>query len=62
MTSQSGETAGKARSGIGDSVVGKAKEVASAVTGNDSLSAEGQLQQSRGKPATAVTAWWGVPL
>jgi uncharacterized protein YjbJ (UPF0337 family) len=46
-TSQSGETAGKARSGIGDAVVGKAKEVAGAVTGNDSLAAEGQLQQSR---------------
>ena len=46
-TSQRGETAEKARSGIGDAVVGKAKEVAGAVTGNDSLAAEGQLQQSR---------------
>ena len=37
--------ADQAREGLLDSVKGKAKEVIGAVTGNDSLTAEGQLQQ-----------------
>lgn len=40
-------TAGEARKGLIDSVKGKAKEVAGAVTGNDSLTKEGQLEQSQ---------------
>ena len=39
------EKAGQASKGLLDSVKGKAKEVAGAVTGNDSLTTEGQLQQ-----------------
>ena len=39
------DNAGQARKGLLDSVKGKAKEVAGAVTGNDSLTSEGQLQQ-----------------
>ena len=39
------DTAGQARKGLLDSVKGKAKEVAGAVIGNDSLTTEGQLQQ-----------------
>ena len=44
MTDQS--PSDRARSGLLSSVAGKAKEVAGAVTGNDSLAAEGQLQQA----------------
>lgn len=40
-------TASEARRGIVDSVKGKLKEVAGAVTGNDSLTAEGQLDQTQ---------------
>lgn len=36
----------EAREGLASSVKGKAKEVTGAVTGNDSLTAEGQLQQA----------------
>jgi|SRR5215213_9921516 len=39
--------ADEARKGLIDSVKGKAKEIAGAVTGNDSLAAEGQLEQSQ---------------
>ena len=39
--------ADQARKGLFDSVKGKAKEVAGAVTGNDSLTAEGQLEQTQ---------------
>ena len=39
--------ANQARKGLFDSVKGKAKEVAGAVTGNDSLTAEGQLEQTQ---------------
>lgn len=51
--------ADQARKGLIDSVKGKAKEVAGAVTGNDSLTAEGQLEQTqakRRKDANAVDA------
>jgi uncharacterized protein YjbJ (UPF0337 family) len=39
------DKADQARRGLIDSVKGKAKEVVGAVTGNDSLTAEGQLEQ-----------------
>jgi len=39
--------ADQARKGLIDSVKGKAKEVVGAVTGNDSLTAEGQLEQTQ---------------
>jgi uncharacterized protein YjbJ (UPF0337 family) len=51
--------ADQARKGLIDSVKGKAKEVAGAVTGNDSLTAEGQLEQAQAeerKEANAVEA------
>jgi uncharacterized protein YjbJ (UPF0337 family) len=41
--------AGEARKGLIDSVKGKAKEIVGAVTGNDSLTAEGQLEQTQAK-------------
>ena len=41
--------ADEARKGLIDSVKGKAKEIAGAVTGNDSLTAEGQLEQTQAK-------------
>ena len=40
-------TSGQARKRLLDSIKGKAKEVAGAVTGNDSLTTEGQLQQTQ---------------
>ena len=43
--------ADQARKGLIDSVKGKAKEIAGAVTGNDSLTAEGQLEQTQGPAA-----------
>lgn len=49
----------QARKGLLDSVKGKAKEIAGAVTGNDSLTAEGQLEQTQAqerKEANAVEA------
>jgi uncharacterized protein YjbJ (UPF0337 family) len=39
----------EARKGLIDSLKGKAKEVAGAVTGNESLTAEGQLEQTQAK-------------
>ena len=41
--------AGEARKGLIDSIKGKAKEIAGAVTGNDSLTTEGQLEQTQAK-------------
>lgn len=41
--------AGEARQGLIDSVKGKAKEFAGALTNNDSLTAEGQLEQASAK-------------
>src|SRR4051794_3426214 len=51
--------ADQARKGLVDTVKGKAKEVAGAVTGNDSLTAEGQLEQTQAhdrKEANSVEA------
>ena len=51
--------ADQARTGLIDSVKGKAKEIAGAVTGNDSLTAEGQLEQTQAqqrKEANSVEA------
>lgn len=51
--------ADEARKGLIDSVKGKAKEVVGAVTGNDSLTAEGQLEQTQAhdrKEANAIEA------
>jgi uncharacterized protein YjbJ (UPF0337 family) len=51
--------AGQARKGLVDSVKGKAKELAGALTGNDSLTAEGQLEQAQArdrKEANSVEA------
>lgn len=41
--------AGQARKGLIDSIKSKAKEVIGAVTGNDSLTAEGQLEQTEAR-------------
>ena len=41
------DKADQARKGLIDSVKGKAKELVGAVTGNDSLTAEGQLEQTQ---------------
>src|ERR1700733_5430614 len=52
-------TSGQARKGLIDSVKGKAKEVVGAFTGNDSLTAEGQLDQTQAhqrKQANAIEA------
>lgn len=43
------EKADQARKGLIDNVKGKAKEMIGAVTGNDSLTAEGQLDQTQAK-------------
>src|SRR5436305_8419998 len=45
--SMSEDKAGQARKGLIDSVKGKVKEVVGAVIGNDSLTAEGQLEQTQ---------------
>ena len=44
-----GEKSGEARKALVDAVKGKAKEIFGAVTGNDSLTAEGQLEQTDAK-------------
>ncbi len=54
-----GQQADQARKGLIDSVKGKAKEIVGAVTGNDSLTAEGQLDQTQAqarKEANTVEA------
>src|ERR1700712_1374651 len=43
------DKAGQARKGLIDAVKGKAKEVVGAMTGNDSLTAEGQLEQTQAR-------------
>src|ERR1700712_1460015 len=48
------DKADEARKGLVDSVKGKAKEIAGAVTGNDSLTAEGQLQQTEAEERRAA--------
>ena len=53
------EKAEQARKGLIDSIKGKAKEIVGAVTGNDSLTAEGQLEQTQAqqrKEANSVEA------
>ena len=53
------DKADQARKGLIDSVKGKAKELVGAVTGNDSLTAEGQLEQTQAqqrKEANALEA------
>ena len=53
------DKADQARKGLLDSIKGKAKEVAGAVLGNDSLTAEGQLDQAQAqerKEANSVEA------
>ena len=53
------DKADQARKGLVDSVKGKAKEVVGAITGNDSLTAEGQLEQTQArdrKDANSVEA------
>ncbi len=53
------DKADQARKGLIDSIKGKAKEVAGAVFGNDSLTAEGQLEQTQAqerKEANGVEA------
>jgi uncharacterized protein YjbJ (UPF0337 family) len=50
------DTAGEARKGLAASVAGKAKEVAGAVIGNDSLAREGQLQQAEAEDRRQANA------
>ena len=53
------EKAGQARKGLIDSIKGRAKEIVGAVTGNNSLTTEGQLDQVQAqqrKEANAVEA------
>ena len=53
------EKAEQARKDVIDSIKGKAKEIVGAVTGNDSLTAEGQLEQTQAqqrKEANSVEA------
>ncbi|MCV7421361.1 CsbD family protein [Mycobacterium yunnanensis] len=53
------DKAAEARKGLIDSVKGKAKEVVGSLTGNDSLTAEGQLEQTQAsarKEANAADA------
>ncbi|MCW2776063.1 MAG: hypothetical protein JWN91_4389, partial [Nocardioides sp.] len=46
MSNDSTDKAAQAREGMLDSIAGKAKELAGAVTGKDALVEEGQLQQA----------------
>jgi uncharacterized protein YjbJ (UPF0337 family) len=48
--------AGQARKSLIDSVKGKVKEVAGAVMGNDSLTAEGQLEQTQAMERSKASA------
>jgi uncharacterized protein YjbJ (UPF0337 family) len=50
------DKADQARKGLIDSIKGKAKEVAGAVTGNDSLTAEGQLEQTQAQERKAANS------
>jgi uncharacterized protein YjbJ (UPF0337 family) len=52
----SNDKAEQAREGLLDNVVGKAKEVAGAVTGKDDLVEEGQLQQAEARNRKAAVA------
>jgi uncharacterized protein YjbJ (UPF0337 family) len=50
------DKADEARKGLFDSVKGKAKEVVGAVMGNDSLTAEGQLEQTQAQERKAANS------
>jgi uncharacterized protein YjbJ (UPF0337 family) len=50
------DKADQARKGLIDSVKGKAKELVGAVTGNDSLTAEGQLEQTQAQERKAANS------
>jgi uncharacterized protein YjbJ (UPF0337 family) len=52
----SNDKASEAREGLLDSVTGKAKEVAGAVSGKDDLVEEGQLQQAEARNRKAAVA------
>src|SRR5918997_7010310 len=52
----SNDRAAEAREGLLDSVAGKAKEVAGAVSGKDDLVEEGQLQQAEARKRKAAVA------
>ena len=56
MSHDKADTAAHAREGLFDSVAGKAKEVAGAVTGKDDLVEEGQLQQAEAQRRKAAVA------
>lgn len=56
MSNDDGDKAAEAREGLFDSVAGKAKEVAGAVTGKDDLVEEGQLQQAEARNRKAAVA------
>ncbi|WP_118913921.1 hypothetical protein [Mycobacterium shigaense] len=47
---------GQARRGLIDSIKGKAKEVSGAITGNDSLTAEAQLEQEQAQERKEANA------
>ena len=55
------EKAEQARKGLVDSIKGKAKEIVGAVTGSDSLTAEGQLEQTQAEIARRPTASRPLP-
>lgn len=50
------DKADRARKGLLDSIKGKAKELVGAVTGNDSLTAEGQLEQTQAQERKAANS------
>ena len=50
------DKADQARKGLIDSVKGKVKEIAGAVIGNDSLTAEGQLEQTQAQERKAANS------
>jgi uncharacterized protein YjbJ (UPF0337 family) len=56
MSSDPTDRAAEARGGLVDSIAGKAKEVAGAVTGKDDLTEEGQLQQAEARKRKAALA------
>ncbi|MBC7633379.1 hypothetical protein [Aeromicrobium sp.] len=56
MTNDQTDKAGEAREGLFDSIAGKAKEVAGAVSGKDDLVEEGQLQQAESRNRKAALA------
>lgn len=54
------DKAAEAREGLLDSVTGKAKEVAGAVTGNEELVEEGQLQQAEARRRKEAAAYEAI--